>query len=72
MPTITTDTRKMRIVLVKCLWVDTDGVTPVDMHGNICPGDPKKYCYSWEPQRRGERWLKANPKLWKPLAEPSA
>jgi hypothetical protein len=56
---------KMRTVLIYCLWVDTDGITPVDMHGN--PAYGRKKCYSWEPQRRSEAWLAANPTLWKPI-----
>ncbi len=66
MPNITTTQRKMRTVLVYCLWVDTDGVTPVNRYGQPTY-NRKSYCYSWEPQRRGEKWLKANKKFWKPM-----
>jgi hypothetical protein len=57
---------KMRTVLVYCLWVDTDGVTPVNMHGEVATSK-RQHCYSWEPQRRGPKWLKANAEQWKPL-----
>jgi hypothetical protein len=68
MPTITKATRKMRTVLVYCLWVDTDGVTPVNKDGEVCTSR-RQHCYSWEPQRRSEKWLKANPNLWKPVSK---
>ena len=58
--------RKMRTVLVYCLNVDSDG-HPVNRYGQ--PTVYKRsYCYTWEPQRRGEKWLKANRTLWKPIA----
>ena len=56
---------KMREVLVKCLNVDPDGHA-VNRHGEIA-NHPREYLYTWETQRRGEKWLKANPKLWKSL-----
>lgn len=59
--------RKMQTVLVYCLNVDSDG-DPVDRYGRIATSK-RQYCYTWELQRRGEKWLKANPKLWKRLTE---
>ena len=56
---------KLRTVLVYCLNVDSDG-NPVTRYGNLA-SDKRSYCYTWELQRRGEKWLKANPALWKPI-----
>lgn len=54
----------MRTVLVKCLNVSGDGF-PVDCQGKECAVSGKKPLYTWETQRRGEKWLAANPTLWK-------
>ena len=58
---------KMRTVLVKCLNVSSDNF-PVDVDGEECGISGKKPLYTWEKQRRGEKWLKANKGLWKPHA----
>ncbi len=55
---------KLRPVLVKCLNVSSDGF-PVDVDGEECAISGKRPLYTWELQRRGERWLAANSKLWK-------
>lgn len=57
---------KLRTVLVRCLNVDTDGVTPVNRHGQITH-NPKSYVYTWETQRRAERWLNEHRSLWKAM-----
>lgn len=57
---------KLRKVLVKCLNVSSDG-DPVDVNGEECAVSGKRPLYTWEEQRRGEKWLKANPTLWRPI-----
>ena len=58
---------KMETVLVYCLNVDSDGY-PVDRNGNsTIGGNRRKPLYTWEKQRRGEKWLAAHPDLWKPV-----
>lgn len=64
-PAALSSPRRMRTVLLYCLWVDTDGMTPVNKNGNPTYGRGK--CYSWEPKRRSEKWLAENPNMWKPL-----
>ena len=57
--------RKMRTVLVYCLNTDSDG-TRLNSRGEVA-ADKRSYLHTWEKQRRGEEWLRQNPKLWKPL-----
>ncbi len=57
---------KMSKVLVKCLNVSTDGF-PVDVDGEECGVSGKKPLYTWEEQRRGDKWLAAHPESWKPI-----
>jgi len=59
---------KMTTVLVRCLNVSSDG-DPVDVNGEECAVSGKRPMYTWEMQRRGAKWLAANPKLWKPIRE---
>jgi len=57
-------------VLVKCLNVSTDGF-PVDVDGEECAISGKRPLYTWEESYRGQKWLTANPKLWKPIKKAS-
>ncbi len=57
---------KLRLVLVRCVNVSTDG-DPVDCDGVECFLSGKPPLYTWEIQRRGEKWLKEHRGYWKNL-----
>lgn len=62
---------KMRRVLVLVLNVSSDGF-PVDEDGEECAVSGKPALYTWEVQRRSEKWLADNRNMWKELPNVTA
>lgn len=58
-----TDKQKGKVVLVKCVVVDSDGY-PVDEHGEMA-GSKGKPFYTWEPRYRTFSWMKKHRAEWK-------
>ena len=58
----------MRQVEVKCVNVSGDNF-PVDEDGEECAVSGNHPLYTWEPQRRGEKWLGEHPELWREIAK---